>query len=178
MMSARRCSRTPALSSSPSAKSANNHQGCVLTKKQLFTDRNQGNLAQYAQGHVDGGQQGSKRRCHVRVEGRGGEAEHKQGSVFGQVHTLKEEGRAASSLTAGHRKTSQQSTDLVQENLAAVWGEVLQRGECFAQDLQQTALHRQQSLLLSLLSARLPSTGCLFRRGVWGPLCSGQRSGG
>lgn len=60
---------------------------------------------------------------------------------------------------------------LVQKNLAAVWSEVLQSCERFAQDLQQTALHSQQSLLLSFLSSRLPSTSWLFRWSVWGPLC-------
>ena len=45
-------------------------------------------LAQHAQGHVDGGQQGSKRRSHIRVKRRSCEAEHKQGSILCQVHTL------------------------------------------------------------------------------------------
>lgn len=46
-------------------------------------------LAQHAQSHVDGRQQSPKRRSHFGVECRRGEAEHEQGSVLGQVHTLK-----------------------------------------------------------------------------------------
>lgn len=56
----------------------------------MFTNKMTVNLAQHAQGYVDGGQQGSERRRHVRVERRGGEAEHKQGSVFSQIYTLAE----------------------------------------------------------------------------------------
>lgn len=47
-------------------------------------------LCQHAEGHVDGGQQSSKGRRHVRVEGRSSEAEDKQGSVLCQVHALKQ----------------------------------------------------------------------------------------
>lgn len=46
-------------------------------------------LAQHAQSHIDGGQQRSERRSYFGVKGRGGEAEHEQGSVLGQVHTLR-----------------------------------------------------------------------------------------
>lgn len=80
-----------------------------------------------------------------------------------------------------HRKTQNKgprTTNLVQKDLAAVWSEVLQSCECFAQYLQQTTLHRQQGLLLSLLPSRLPSTSWLLRRGVRRPLCSRQRAGG
>lgn len=45
-------------------------------------------LAQHAQSHVDGGQQGSKRRRHIGVKRWSRKAEHKQSSVFGQIHTL------------------------------------------------------------------------------------------
>ena len=48
-----------------------------------------------------------------------------------------------------------QQSHLVQQYLAAVWGEVLQSGQSFAEDLEQAALHRQQGLLLHLLP--LPS---------------------
>lgn len=50
------------------------------------------NLAQHAQGYIDCGQQRSKWRCHIRVKRWSGEAEHKQGSVFSQIHTLAEVG--------------------------------------------------------------------------------------
>ncbi len=66
--------------------------------------------------------------------------------------------------------------DLVQEYLAAVWSEVLQSCQGFAEDLQKTALHSQQGLLLGFLS--LPSTWCLFRRGLGGPLCPGKGTRG
>lgn len=46
------------------------------------------NLAQHAKSHVDGRQQSPERRSHFGVKGRSGEAEHEQGSVLGQVHTL------------------------------------------------------------------------------------------
>lgn len=49
------------------------------------------NLAQHVQGYVDCGQKSSERRCHVRVERWSGKTEHKQGSVFSQIHTLVEE---------------------------------------------------------------------------------------
>lgn len=68
------------------------------------------------------------------------------------------------------------SADLVQENLAAVWSEVLQSRQGFAEDLQKTALHSQQGLLLGFLP--LSSACCLFRRGLWGLLSPGKRTGG
>lgn len=53
---------------------------------------------------------------------------------------------------------------------------MLQSCQGFAEDLQKTALHSQQGLLLSFLS--LPSTFCLFRQGLGGPLCPRKGSGG
>lgn len=67
-------------------------------------------------------------------------------------------------------------SDLVQEDLAAVWGEVLQSGQGFAEDLQKAALHSEQGLLLSLLP--LPSTRCLFGGCLWGPMASGEGARG
>lgn len=64
--------------------------------------------------------------------------------------------------------------DLVQEYLAAVWSEVLQCCQGFTEDLQKTALHSQQGLLLSFLS--LPASCCLFRRGLRRPLRPGERT--
>lgn len=60
---------------------------CRLTVASFITTLNI-YLAQHAQGHVDGGQQGSKRRSHIRVKRWSCEAQHKQGSIFCQIHTL------------------------------------------------------------------------------------------
>lgn len=45
-------------------------------------------LTQHAQSHVNGGQQGPKRRGYIRVKCRSCEAKNKQGPVLSQVHTL------------------------------------------------------------------------------------------
>lgn len=140
-------------------------------------------LSQHAQAHVDGGQQGPKRRGHIGVERWRGEAEHEQGPILCQVHALTEHGDIALALTQKQKGENTklairaaEPADLVQQYLAAVWSEVLQSGQRFAEDLQQAALHRQQGLLLRLLS--LPSTGRLFRRGLGAPLCPGEGTRG
>lgn len=161
-------------------------------------------LTQHAQSHVDGGQQGSKRRSHIRVKCWSREAEHKQGSVFCQIHTLtRKQTHTNQNLTLflslhgyqqllpGVKTNSIKSPDhfwkqgilsqnnqgdLVKKNLAAVWSEVLQGCQGFAEDFQKTALHSQQGFLLGFLS--LPSTCRLFRRGLRGPLCPRKGSRG
>lgn len=87
----RLCSKKLALFSSPSVNEEHkNNQGSTVGRLELkfFLTKLNIYLAQHAQGHVDGGQQGSKRRSHIGVERRSCEAEHKQGSILGQIHTL------------------------------------------------------------------------------------------
>lgn len=98
-------------------------------------------LAQHAQADIDGGQQGPKWRSHVGVKSRSCEAKHEERAVLGQVHRLIQTQRQSAShkllfLKISRNVTMQQEqTDLVQEYLAAVWGEVLQSCQGFAEDL-------------------------------------------
>lgn len=57
-------------------------------------------LTQHAQCHVDGRQQRTEGRSHFRVKCWSGEAEHKQGSVLGQVHTLNQKQRNTSGFAS------------------------------------------------------------------------------
>lgn len=66
--------------------------------------------------------------------------------------------------------------DLVQQDLAAVWSEVLQRGQRLAEDLQQAALHGLQRLPLCLLP--LAATIRLLGQRLGCPLGPGQRRRG
>lgn len=89
-------------------QAAQNHSANLLQLKSFTVSLNT-HLAQHAEGHVDGGQQGSKRRSHVGVERRRREAEHEEGSILGQVHALTQTGTRVSILSCSSIKTEDKS---------------------------------------------------------------------